>query len=412
MTATARLNRRQLVQASAVPLLAGAALPALGASAQGSATPASPPASPASSAGSLDARIRPLIDPLMKELFVPGVVVLARSGGEEFLEAFGTRELGGDDPVTTDDHFRIGSNTKTMTGTIVLQLVQEGPLALTDPVSAYRPDVPNGEHITIAQLLDMTSGLASYSFDPQVNRYMDEEPWRTWDPEELVAIGLAAPPLFAPGEGFFYSNTNTILLGLIAEKLGGAQLSDLMQQRLFDPLKLEHTVFPALDDVTLPDPYPHGYLYGSNVSTIQTTALPLYQQKQAADGTLLPSDVTWLNPSWMWAAGSTISTASDLATYVEALVGGGLLDEALQAERLASLKVPPGSADPAAAQYGLALAKFGPMIGHDGSLPGYTSFMGHDPETGNTLIVLATLQSAPNGKMVANEMAKPLIDVL
>lgn len=408
---TSRLNRRRLVQASAaIPLFAAIAAPIGSVAAQDTASPVASPAG--SPAGSLDEQIRPLIEPLMKELLVPGVVVLARSGGEEFFEAFGTRELGKDDPLTTDDHFRIGSNTKTMTGTIVLQLVQEGKIALTDPVSKYRADVPNGEHITIAQMLDMTSGLASYSFDAQVNRYMDESPSRTWDPEELVAIGLAAPPVFAPGEGFFYSNTNTLLLGLIAEKLDGSQLSDLMKTRIFDPLKLEHTVFPALDDVSLPEPYPHGYMFGNNVSTIATTALPLYQQEQAEAGTLLPSDVTWLNPSWMWAAGATISTASDLATYVEALIGGGLLDADLQAERLASLKVPPGSTDPAAAKYGLALAQFGPFIGHDGSLPGYTSFMGHDPKAGSTLIILTTLQSAPNGKMVANEFAKAMIGIV
>ncbi|MGB3327353.1 MAG: serine hydrolase domain-containing protein [Thermomicrobiales bacterium] len=405
-----RLNRRRLVQAGAGISLAAVAAPIGTTLAQNAATPAASPAG--ASAGSLEGRVRPLIDPLMKDLMVPGAVVLVRSGGEEFFDAFGLREIGQPDAVTTDDHFRIGSNTKTMTGTLVLQLVQEGKMALTDPVAKYRPDVPNGEHITITQMLDMTSGLDTYSNDAQVNRYMDEEPWRVWDPEELVKIGLAKPPLFAPGEGFFYSNTNTILLGLIAEHLDGGQLSDLMQARIFDPLKMAHSVFPALDDVSLPEPYPHGYLYGTNVSTLATTALPLYRQKQAEAGTLLPSDVTWLNPSWMWAAGGTISTATDLATYVEALIGGGLLHADVQAERLASLKVPPGSTEPDAAKYGLALAEFGPFMGHDGSLPGYTSFMGHDPRTGNTLIVLTTLQSAPNGLMVANEFAKAIIPVL
>ncbi|MGC4192030.1 MAG: serine hydrolase domain-containing protein [Thermomicrobiales bacterium] len=403
----AHVNRRQLVHAGAVPLLAGLVFPIPGAAAQGSAAPAATPA-----AGSLEDRIRPLIEPLMADLFAPGVVVLVRSGGDEFFEAFGTRELGAQEPITTDDHVRVGSNTKTMTGTIILQLVQEGRLALTDPVATYRPDVPNGEHITIAQLLDMTSGLASYSVDPAFNRVLDDDPGRTWDPEELVAIGLAKPPVFALGEGFFYSNTNTVLLGLIAEDLGGGQLSDLMQERIFDSLKLANTRFPAVDDASLPEPHPHGYLYGNNVSTIRTTALPRYQQEEATAGTLLPSDVTDLNPSWAWAAGAAISTAGDLATYVEALIGGGLLDADLQADRLASLKVPPGSTDPNAAKYGYALAQFGPMMGHDGSLPGYTSFMGHDPATGNTLIVLATLQSAPDGKMVANEIAKAVIRVL
>lgn len=185
-----------------------------------------------------------------------------------------------------------------------------------------------------------------------------------------------------------------------------------MQERIYAPLNLTQTRFPGLNDSSLPEPYPHGYLYGNNVSTIHTNALPLYQQEEAAAGTLLPTDVTNVNPSWAWAAGSAISTARDLATYVEALVGGGLLDPAVQAERLASLKVPPGSTDPQAAKYGLALAQFGTMIGHDGSLPGFTSFMGHDPQTATTLIVLATLQSSPDGLMVANEFAKAILPVL
>ena len=97
-----------------------------------------------------------------------------------------------------------------------------------------------------------------------------------------------------------------------------------------------------------------------------------------------------------------------MTTYVEALIGGGLLSPGLQQRRLDSVK-PVGTAG---AGYGLALASFGPMLGHDGSLPGFTSFMAHDPKTSTTLIVLATLQSAPDGRMVANEIARPVIGVL
>jgi D-alanyl-D-alanine carboxypeptidase len=72
---------------------------------------------------------------------------------------FGTDDLATGTPMKPEDHFRVGSNTKTFTGTVILQLVDEGKLGLNDPVSKYRPEVPNGENITIRQLLDMTSGL-------------------------------------------------------------------------------------------------------------------------------------------------------------------------------------------------------------------------------------------------------------
>ena len=116
------------------------------------------------------------------ETTTPGAVVLVRQGDTEYLAAYGTREYGGGDPVTVDDYFRIGSNTKTMTGTVILQLVDGDELALDDPVSDFVPDVPNGENITIAQLLDMRSGLHSYSELISFNRILDEEPQKVWCP--------------------------------------------------------------------------------------------------------------------------------------------------------------------------------------------------------------------------------------
>jgi D-alanyl-D-alanine carboxypeptidase len=151
-------------------------------------------------------------------------------------------------------------------------------------------------------------------------------------------------------------------------------------------------------------------MFGTNVSTLTPagTVLPEDQQAVARARTLLPGDHTDLNPSWGWAAGAGISTVADLATYVEALVGGGLLSEELQRRRLDSL-TPAVPGDATSAAYGLALARFGPMIGHDGSLPGFQSFMGHDPDHGNTLIVVTTLQFGPAGEQTANELAKAVI---
>jgi D-alanyl-D-alanine carboxypeptidase len=350
------------------------------------------------------------IEQRMQEMTVPGAAVLIRSPAMAYARAFGTRQIGADDPVTVDDHFRIGSNTKTMTGTIVLQLVDEGKLALTDPVAAFRDDVPNGASITIAQLLDMSSGLFSYSELATLNQALDDKPDKAWQPEELLAMGFAEDPYFVPGEGFHYSNTNTVLAGVIAEQITGQPLAQLFRERLFDPLALTDTLLPEIDDSGIPEPHPHGYMYGTNMSTLKTTVLSDAEQAAAAAGTLLPNDMTLDNPSWGWAAGAGISTASELATYVEALIGGTFLSDALQEQRLSSLAPVSGRAD--AAEYGLALAKFGPMIGHDGSLPGFQSFMGHDPETRATLIVLTTLQIAPDGTMPANDLAMAALGVM
>ena len=134
---------------------------------------------------------------------IPGAVVLVRDGHEAWAQAFGTRVVGEDDPVSVFDHFRVGSNTKTMVGTVVLQLVEEGIIGLDDPVPQYRPDVPNGENITIAQLLDMRSGLAHVQ-QPRVG--FNAHPGRgpvggCGTPRSWPAIGSGTPARLSAGRG-------------------------------------------------------------------------------------------------------------------------------------------------------------------------------------------------------------------
>jgi len=358
-----------------------------------------------------------IVDTVSAELAVPGTLVLVRTPDTTWRYAYGSRVAGGDEPITVHDHVRIGSNTKTMTGTALLQLVEAGKLSLDDQVSSLLPEYgsaayPVLQNVTVRQILDMSSGLANYSELLSFNQVLDEQPDRVWQPAELAELGLTLPPEFPPGEGFLYSNTNTVLAGLIVEKLTGMPLREVFAERIFAPLGLTHTTLPAVTDASLPQPHPRGYMFGTNVSTLgdQPTLTPA-EQEAARAGDLLPNDVTYLNPSWGWAAGAGISTLDDLADYVEALVDGGLLGEALQAERLASVK-PVQPDDPASAGYGLALAQFGPMIGHDGSLPGFQSFMGHDPVTHTTLIVVTNLQAGPADEQPANEIARALMSEL
>lgn len=366
------------------------------------------PSSTGDGAGADLDKLRPIVESAMTDLLVPGVVVLVRTPKETWQHAFGKRSLATDaKDVTVDDHFRIGSNTKTMTGTCLLQLVDERKVALDDEVREHLPQFTSAKlrGVTVAQLLDMRSGLRSYTELESFNAVMDAEPAKAWHPEELVKIGLAEPIDFPPGSDWHYSNTNTVLAGLVVERHDARPLEESFRSRIVDKLELADTSLPPITSAAIPDPHPRGYMYGTNISTLTSTALSEADQQRARSGELKPGDYTDSNPSWGWAAGAGIATAADLATYVEALVGGGLLSDHLQQQRLDSVK-PVGDAG---AGYGLALASFGPMLGHDGSLPGFTSFMGHDPNSKTTVIVLTTLQSSPDGRMVANEIARPII---
>jgi D-alanyl-D-alanine carboxypeptidase len=345
---------------------------------------------------------------LAAEMNVPGAVMLLRTPEGEFTVTYGQRGLDDPTPVTVNDHIRIGSNTKTWTGSAILQMVQEGKIALHDPVSQYRPDVPNGEDITIEQLLNMRSGLFNYSTTFVLNDMLDKEPQRVWQPDELLAIAYPLPPYFAPGQGYRYSNTNTVLLGLIAEQIDGRPLETIFKDRFFRPLGLNDTLLPPKDSNAIPEPHPRGYMYTNHVITLATNAIPPDLLFAANNGTLKPNDQTDVNPSWGWAAGSGISTAPDLANWVEAMTTGKILDPELQKIRMESLR-PQSANNPQGALYGLGIAQFGPMYGHTGELPGFNTFMGSDPVNKVTLIVWTNLAPAADGRDPATTIARALL---
>jgi len=347
-------------------------------------------------------------DRLAKSMMVPGAAMLIRSPDGEVTATHGTTELGGSVPVSPDDHVRVGSSTKPWTATVILQLVQEGKIALADPVSKYRPDIPNGENITVEQLLNMRSGLFSYTETYQLLHDMDLDPQTVWDPEELLAIGVGLPPYFEPDTGFHYSNTNYVLLGLIAEQLEQKPLQEIFQERLFSPLGLKETSFPAIDDSSIPAPYSNGYMYTDNVRTITTFQLPADLLAQAEVGTLLPNDQTDANPSWAWAAGAGISTIGDLATLIEAMVGGGLLNPDVQEQRLKNV-VPPEPGSASAYGWGIIRSASG-FYEHGGLINGYNTYSGYDPVNKVTVVVWTNLSTAATGAPPAATIAKQLIE--
>ena len=354
------------------------------------------------------ARLQAVVDAAAEDMLVPGAMVLLRTPQGEFVASVGTTELGTQTPPATDTHFRIASNTKTMTAALIMLLVQDGKLSLADPISAYVPGVPNGENITVAQLLKMRSGLYGYTFSPELAAALDADPAKSWTPQEVLALAFAHPPLFAPDAEYNYSNTNFVLLGLAAEQVGGAPLRVLFADRLFGPLGLTQTFMPAAADTALPLPYSHGYMYGGTAYALADEPYPPDLQAAARDGSLRPVDYTHQNPSYAAAAGGAVSTASDLAGWITALVSGRVLDTEHQQQFLNSPQAEdPGAPDGQKYGYGIAYQRFGPKSGmyyHGGELPGFNSFMGYDPDNAVSLVVWTNLTLSPDSRTTANAL--------
>jgi D-alanyl-D-alanine carboxypeptidase len=322
--------------------------------------------------------LRPLVEAKMTELGVPGAIVFVDAPVCHWTATLGTGDVTKRRPMHLDDHVRIGSITKTFTGTVVLQLVDEGKIGLDDAISLHLSGVPNGNAITIRQILHMASGLFNYSEDLAFNQSLDTTPQRVWTPAELLALGLSKPPYFPPGTDFHYSNTNSVLLGLLVEKITGHTLGNEFRKRIFKPLHMAETSLPDADDTAIPRPHPRGYMYGTNVGTLDGKCDAV---------TFGRRDVTNVSPSWTWAAGGAISTLRDLRIWARALGLGTLLTPATRAQRLQGVPTGP----PGAPLYGLQITNFGGVIGHDGALPGYQSFMGYVPAKNTTIVVLANV---------------------
>jgi D-alanyl-D-alanine carboxypeptidase len=360
------------------------------------------------------AALQAAVDATAEELLIPGAVLILSTPQGEFIVSYGTTTLGATIPPRADTHFRIASNTKTMTAAVIVQLAQEGRLDLDDPVSNYVSGVPNGDQITIAELLKMRSGLYNYTDAPEISASLDEDPTKVWTPEEVLTIAFKHPPTFPPGTAYQYSNTNYALLGLIAqEREHGEPLAKVFQDRLFGPLGMNETALPASTSNTLPDPCSRGYLYGSSSFALRDQPYPPDIQAASRAGTLKPNDDTSQNPSYASAAGGVISTANDLVTWMRALIGGKVFNADYQRRWLDSLQ-PEDPSKPHGQQYGYGIAqlRFGPntVYFHGGEMPGYNSFMGYDPTNRVMLIVWTNLTISLDGNPTANSIMLKVLD--
>lgn len=301
-----------------------------------------------------------------------GALVAVQTPQGSWQAALGEADPATGEPMATDMYQRIGSLTKTFTATLVLQLAEEGQLSLDDTVDQYFDDVTDGDQITVRMLLDMTSGISSYSLSPEFQDRLFADPETVWTPEELIAVGVALPPQFPPGERFDYSNTNYLMLGRIAERVSGESYQDLLTTRIVEPVGLTGTAMPSATEVALPEPSPRGF-------TLQGTP----------DDSSDPVDATDWNPSWGWAAGQMTSTLPDMVQWARVLATGqDILGPELQLERLTAM-APEGG-------YGYGSGCIDGWFGHTGELPGFNTTAYYDSRTDSAVAVF-TNSDIPSG---------------
>ena len=337
---------------------------------------------------SLQVELQATLDAQMAEYKVPGAIVgmwFPTVGDWVVGSGVGDKSTGAAPRIA--DHVRIGSITKSFTATVVLQLVDEKKLALTDKLSKYEPWVPGAKGITIRQLLNMTSGLYNFTDVPEFWEEFLADPTAIWTPRQLVDLAIANPPVFPPGQEYVYCNTNYVLLGMIIERVTGRTASGEVTRRIVKRLGLKHTSFPMV--TALPAPYMPGYA--------------------PADGE--PSDSAGLrdlsiySPTPFWTAGGMVSTLGDLRIWVKAIITGKLLSKRMHAAQLAF-------SAPNTASYGLGVMNAsGVAFGHSGEVPGYNSSMYYLPAAKAISITLINrYPSAIEG--AADQINFALIDVL
>jgi D-alanyl-D-alanine carboxypeptidase len=317
----------------------------------------------------------------------PGVILLVRDGGRTTHLTGGLADAARKTPMRSSDHYKIASLTKTYTATVVLQLVGEGKLELGDSVERWLPGlVPNGEGITIRELLNHLSGIADFEADKRyLAPYLNGDFGHYWSPRALVKLAVSHPPVFAPGHTSHtsYSNTNYVLLGLIVEAATGHSIGEELRSRIFEPLHLEETTYATKPG--LPAPYAHGYLVLSKPPA---------------------TDVSGLSPSLSPASGAIVSTADDVADFYRALLSGRLLRPSLLQEMKTTI-TEGTHVDIPGQRYGLGLELFptscGDALGHNGVVPGYMTFAFSSGNGRHQAVLMVNLDSASFSKAAGTQ---------
>lgn len=316
---------------------------------------------PAETAGQIDHIVRPQMDARL----APGALVAVNDPERgTFVRAYGTADLATGRPMNAADHVRIGSITKTFTATAVLRAADEGKLSLDDVLARYVPGVPFGDTITLRDLLGMQGGVWDIREEPAfAEQIVAKTPASEWHEGDRLRAIIAHPErAMPPRRRVEYSNSEYYLLGLVLEKVFGKPVHEVIGD-VIAAHGLRSTTYPT--DASMPAPDSRGYAHFDET----------------------PTDVTArTTPALAGAAGTMVSTISDLADYARMLGRGDLLKpETFRARTQFTGDL----------RYGHGVAEFGRWIGHNGAVPGYATHMGYLPELDVSVTVAVNEFTSP-----------------
>ncbi len=294
---------------------------------------------------------------------VPGAFAEVRDGEQIWRGAAGVADLATGRPITADMRHRVGSITKTFTATAVLQLVEAGEIGLDTPIGHYLPRLVPGERgaaITVAMLINHTSGLAEYlphaypslaafpNLAKTTPKSLDDNRFTQFDRSELIELGVAAPAVGAPGKPpGVYSNTNYLLLCLLLESVTGTSAEKFITRGVIERAGLRDTELPTGPEID----GPHSQHYESWFGMIDP-----------------PRDYSVYDMSWVGPAASLISTVSDLNRFFDLLLAGEIISRSMLELMQRTVAVISFEGKPI--DYGLGL--------HRMEVPGRGTFWGHD----------------------------------
>jgi len=284
---------------------------------------------------------------------------------------------------TATQHMRIASIAKAFNGAVALHLVQAGTLSLDDTIGRLLPRLPAAwAAVTIRQMLNHTSGIPDYTTSDGFAKAATDDPRGFVTPAQIVGWVSKDPLVFASGSRYAYSNTDNIIVGLIAEAVTSKPYPTLLKEIVFGPANLTRTSFPTRQ-LRLPSPFIHGYVVGRHIDPVDVTS--------------------YISPSGAWASGAIISTPRDLSAFIRADLGLKFFGAAEQQEQMKFVRgssSPPGPGTNAA---GLALFRYttrcGVVYGHTGSFPGYAQWTAATADGSRSVTTTLNIPP-PKGKLL------------
>ncbi|MFH0765879.1 MAG: serine hydrolase domain-containing protein [Calditrichota bacterium] len=341
--------------------------------------------------------LQTILDQQRQDFRTPGASAAAIfPDGQMWLGVSGVSDSAGEIPIMPALPFSIASLSKTHIAALTLLLVETEEVDLDDSLYHWLPAIQYVDSvITIRQLLNHTSGVFSFHEHPAFSDSMFARPERLWTPEDMLAVFMNHP-YFPPGEGWHYSNTNYLLLGLILREITGQSPVVLLRERLLEPNELVETWYEIEEELPVEPAHPWH---------------DLNHDGQLEDISFLPRTA---RHSAIGVGGALVSTARETARFGHTLLGGDVISEESLQSMFEFVDIPAGWLP--FTGYGLGMGRIDlegrELWGHEGDIPGYNSILLHLPQPPVTLCVLMNGDVNNSAPETGYALMRRLIDAL